>query len=201
MNKKTTNLRDWLTVIVVLTFYHIFTVIFASFTMIGDPKDLSEFLEKASRPKRGYAEFVGKEKHNRNYYRIYNERGELEYGGSGGGIVSGFAPENYIGTKFICYYDWTNPVNYYICYDSIIYDSKPVYKTKGYIVKVAKPEEYYESIDLTICWKSKEGKWKLIEQPISVCEYEKYKAIKEKWEPIEISVFKTQGGFLAQVVD
>ena len=199
MNKKTTNLRDWLTVIVVLTFFHIFTVIFASFTMIGTPRNLSEFLEKTIYTERGYAVFVGGDRGG-GTYTLYNKDGLFQTT-IGDGYSSGIAIDNYFGSKFICYYDITDPSNHYVCYDSIIYDSKPVYKTRGYIVKVAKPEEYYESIELTICWKSKEGKWRLIQQSLAACKYEKYKAIKEKWEPIEISVFKTQGGFLAQVVD
>lgn len=185
--------------IVIGTFFHLFAVIFASFTMIGSPRNISEYLEKTVYPERGYVVYVGEDRGG-GIYTLYNKDGLFQTT-IGGGYASVIATENYFGSKFICYYDITDPSNHYICYDSIIYDSNPVYKTKGYIVKVAKPEEYYESIELTICWKSNEGKWRLIQQSLAACKYEKYKTIKKKWEPIEISVFKTRGGFLAQVID
>ena len=198
MNKETIK-----QLIFIACYFHFFVVVLISFVMIDEPKNVSEYLEKTAYTERGYAMYCGNGVNGRvghGIYYIYNKDGLFQTTIEDG-YPTAYATENYIGSKYVCYYDITNPTNYYICYDSIIYDSKPMYKTKGFLVNVSKTTLFPEAADITICWKSKEGKWKLIEQPISVCEYEKYKAIKEKWEPIEISVFKTRGGFLAQVVD
>lgn len=198
MNKETIK-----QLIFIACYFHFFVVVFVSFVMIDEPKNVFEYLEKTAYPKRGYAIYCGNRRNGSisyGVYEIYNKDGLFQTS-VGDGYAASFALENYLGTKFICYYSAINPNNHYICYDSIIYDSKPMYKTKGFLVNVSKTTLFPEVADITICWKSKEGKWKLIEQSISVCEYEKYKAIKKKWRPIEISVFKTQGGFLAQVVN
>lgn len=198
MNKETIK-----QLIFIACYFHFFVVVFISFVMIDEPKNVFEYMEKIAYTKKGYAIYCGKGRNgsiNYGIYDIYTKDGLFQTTVEDGYPTS-YAPENYFGSKFVCYYDATNPNNHYICYDSIIRESKPVYKTKGYIVNVSKPALFPEAAGITICWKSREGKWKLIDQSISVCEYEKYKAIKEKWEPIEISVFKTQGGFLAQVVD
>ena len=199
MNKETIK-----QLIFIACYINFFLVVFISFVMIDEPKNVSEYLEKTAYTERGYAIFCGDGMNGhrmvRGIYHIYNKDGLFQTIVEGG-YSSPYATENYFGSKYVCYYDITNPKNRYICYDSIIYDSKPVYKTKGYIVNTTKPALFPEAAGITICWKSREGKWKLIDQSISVCEYEKYKAIKKKWRPIEISVFKTQGGFLAQVVD
>lgn len=100
--------------------------------------------------------------------------------------------------KYVCYYDPLNPCDYYICFDSLIVESNPIYNTIGYIKHISLGDNDVATI--TIRWKSDSGRWKWIEQAVSSTEVDRYKSCKKEGRPVTMVVYKTDGGHLAQAL-
>ena len=188
-------------IIFVVTFFHICVVFLFCWTEIGVCYSLEEFKEKKECVGRGVAKFISIEPRGKliDYvYEIFDYKDSLLYTDRNGGNITGFAPENYLGCEYVCYYDLKTPADNYICYDSIIEGlEKFLYKTKGYVTNVRSTPYDYDIV--TIKWYKKNAGWKYIEQAISIKERDRFLQYKNNGQQVVVSVFETGGGELAQI--
>lgn len=187
-------------IIFILSYFHFFILLITCWSAVDEYKSVDEFLKATDKAKRGYATFVEIDPHGKTtdyVYNIYDSNDLLINTTRGGGNISRFSPENYLGLKYVCYYDSVNPCKYYICYDSIIFEMPPVYKTIGYIKHISIVDDI---AILTFRWKSSSGNWHWIEQAVSLVNVDKYKYYKRNRQPIDVFVYKMEKGYLAHIL-
>ncbi|GEM_PF-5772179 len=194
---------DIKSVIFVLTFMHLGMVVLCCWTDIGEIKNVSDFKEKNRNARRGYAEYVDityKYKGGgHDYYNLYDENGMLLSANREGSKPSRWTAENYLGCIYVCYYDTTcSPLHFFICYDSLIFNTPPIYKTVAYVKHVVLSETT-DYTEITFKWKTASGKWKHNDQCISRESADKYIQYKRSRRPVECLVYQTMGGQLAHI--
>ncbi|MBO4403633.1 MAG: hypothetical protein J5792_08205 [Bacteroidales bacterium] len=168
-----------------------------------EDKTLSEFMEHNDSVRRGFAEFVSIRGGGKGgadfYYDLYDEKGVLMSADCSGGNVTRWAPGTYLGCRYVLYYNAIRPSsNFHICFDSLILDTPPQYKTVAYVKQVAFPDLSDLSI-VTIKWKTATGKWNRVEQAVNKKCADKYVQYKKNKQPVECYVYKTSGGYLAHI--
>lgn len=188
-------------ILLVITCFHFVVILMSCWSIIGEYKNLPDYLSATKNVQRGYAFFVEIDPHVKStdyVYDICDSNESCLCTTHGGGNITRFAPENYLGCKYVCYYDPLNPCDYYICFDSLIVESNPIYNTIGYIKHISLGDNDVATI--TIRWKSDSGRWKWIEQAVSSTEVDRYKSCKKEGRPVTMVVYKTDGGHLAQAL-